>query len=107
LGPTEAVTAEVQLDIGHHQMLVASKAEISKLRIIKHEGSITAATVAVANQMTIYFPSDKIHRTRSWITQLLNAIENHSQRKSIYRSRRRAADGEQSVGWHQSLSHSE
>ena len=64
-------------------MLVAAKAEISDLRIIIHEGSIAAATVAVANQMTIYFPSDKIHRAKSWIIQLLNAIENHSQRKSI------------------------
>jgi hypothetical protein len=62
-------------------MLIAAEAEISKLRIIKHEGSITAATVAVANQMTIYFPSDKIHRASSWTTQPINDIENHSQFK--------------------------
>jgi hypothetical protein len=65
-------------------MLIAPEAEISKLRIIKHEGSITTATVAVANQMTIYFPSDKIHRARSWTTQLLNDIESHSQFKSLF-----------------------
>ena len=65
-------------------MLVAAKAEISDLRIIIHEGSISAATVAVANQMTIYFPSDKIHRARSWTTQLLNDIESHSQFKSLF-----------------------
>lgn len=59
-------------------MLVASEAEISELGIVKHEGSITAATVAVADEMTIYFPSDKIHRARSWTTQPLNAIESFS-----------------------------
>jgi hypothetical protein len=64
-------------------MIVASKAEISELRIIIHEGSITAATVAVANQITIYLPSNKIHCAKSWITQLLNAIENHSQIKAV------------------------
>ena len=64
-------------------MLVASKAEVSELWIMIHKGSITAATVAVANQMAIYFPSDKIHRARSWNTQSLNDIESHSQFKSI------------------------
>jgi hypothetical protein len=52
-------------------MLVASKAEISELWIIILEGSITAAAVAVANQMMSYFPSDKIHCARSWIDQQL------------------------------------
>src|ERR1700722_19386515 len=67
-------------------MLVASKAEISQLWIIILEGSITAAAVAVANQMMSYFPSDKIHCARSWIDQQLNDVENHSQFKKLFDS---------------------
>lgn len=65
-------------------MLVASNAEISEFWIVIHEGSITAARVAVANQMMSYFPSNKIHRRRSWIRQPLNVIESHSQFKSLF-----------------------
>jgi hypothetical protein len=64
-------------------MLVASKAQISEFGIVIHEGSITVATVAVANHMTSYFPSDKIHHTKSWIIQPLNVVENHSQFKTL------------------------
>ena len=64
-GSAKAVAAQVQFDVGYHQMLVTSKTEIPQFWIMVHERSITTTTVAVADHMMNNFPNRKLHEARA------------------------------------------
>src|ERR1700722_2967201 len=63
--PAQSVTAVVQFNIRHHQMVAASQTKVAHFAVVICEGSIALTTVAMADHMVIDSLNHGVHWRRT------------------------------------------